>query len=112
MGYWHNAESTHRPILKFLNHHAVLCRPHHVVPWQQCLGPGGGGHGQDGSAGCGAGITGTQAPSLLLWQWELEMQKAAHPWEEGAGMGSTQQQRPTHLRVHGTIPAPQAPGGR
>lgn len=58
----------------------------------------------------GAGIAGTQAPSLLLWQWELEMQKAAHPLEE-AGTGSTQQHS-THLQVCGPIPATPALGGR
>lgn len=62
-------------------------------------------------AGAGIGIAGTQAPSLLLWQWELKMQKAAHPLE-GAGTGST---RPTcrctapsllcGLWEEGTLPA-------
>lgn len=58
----------------------------------------------------GAGIAGTQALSLLLWQWELEMQKAAHPLE-GAGTGSTRQ-HPTHPQVHSPVPAARAPGGR
>lgn len=58
----------------------------------------------------GAGIAGTQAPSLLLWQWELKMQKAAHPWE-GAGTGSTRQ-HPTHLQVHSPIHPCRAGPGR
>lgn len=50
----------------------------------------------------GAGTAGTQALRLLLWQWELEMQKAAHP-AEGAGTGSTRQ-HPTHPRGLGPVP--------
>lgn len=58
----------------------------------------------------GASIVGTQALSLLLWQWELEMQKAAHPLE-GAGMGSTRQHL-THLQVHSPVSGTQALGRR
>lgn len=90
----------------------MLCCVGLAVPHQQRPGPGGEGCGQDGCGmrDAGAGIAGTQAPSLLLWQWELKMQKAAHPLE-GAGTGSTRQ-HPTHLQVHSPIPAMRALGGR
>lgn len=63
--------------------------------------PGPGGRMAERDAGAGA--AGTQALSLLLWRWELKMQKAAHP-AAGAGTGST---RPAVLRSPGaTAPAP------
>lgn len=66
--------------------------------------PGPGGRMAERDAGAGA--AGTQAPSLLLWRWELKMQKAAHP-AAGAGMGSTRSTRPAALRSPGTTaPAP------
>lgn len=71
-------------------------------------GPAAQAAGRMAARDAGAGIAGTQAPSLLLWQWELEMQKAAHP-SEGAGTGRDGQHR-THLRVHGAGFAAWDPG--